>query len=73
MGLAERIEATWAGADRDAPQPTLTRFRALLDEHPGDVAALYAHACALDPGLRRYQWALQRYAAALTDDDRRHP
>ena len=27
-----------------------------------------------DPGLRRYQWALQRYAAALTDDDdRRHP
>ncbi|GAA3247819.1 tetratricopeptide repeat protein [Dactylosporangium siamense] len=166
MGLAERIEATWAEADRDAPEPTLTRFRALLDEHPDDVAALYAHACALDfaghpaeaapayerafaagltgaelkagllqygstlrnlgrldeatsalfdadrrfpgdaavtvylalallsadqsgeavrrlvdlaldriddPGLRRYQWALRRYAAALTDDDGQHP
>jgi tetratricopeptide (TPR) repeat protein len=72
--LAEALEAGWAAASRDDPEPTVSYFRDLLRRYPDEPRALLGYAGALDFAGREpeaapvYQQALE---AGLDGDDLR--
>lgn len=44
----ESVEAAWAAADPEKPEPTVAFFAELRDRHPDDARAVYEYASALD-------------------------
>jgi tetratricopeptide (TPR) repeat protein len=72
--LTDTIQRGWAAADAEAPDPTVSYFRDLLAQHPGDRYALLAYASALDFADREAEAAPayeQAFAAGLDGDDLR--
>jgi tetratricopeptide (TPR) repeat protein len=72
--LSDAIDRGWAAASRDDPGPTVSYFSDLARKHPGDAAALFAYAGALDFADREAEAAPvyeQAFAAGLDGDDLR--
>jgi tetratricopeptide (TPR) repeat protein len=72
--LSDAIEAGWAAASPDDPEPTVSYFRDLLRQHPADARALAEYAGALDFADREAEAAPvyeQAFAAGLAGDDLR--
>ena len=53
MDFEEEVNAGWAVAQREDPQPTVDHFAALLARHPEDARALFELARAFDSAGRR--------------------
>jgi len=73
--LSDAINAGWATARRDHPEPTVSYFRDLLGQHPGEAEALFGYASALDFASREAEAAPvyeQAFSAGLNGEDLRH-
>jgi len=71
---SDAIQAGWAAANPDDPEPTVGYFRDLLRKHPADARALAEYAGALDFADREAEAAPvyeQAFAAGLAGDDLR--
>jgi tetratricopeptide (TPR) repeat protein len=72
--VSDAIQAGWAAANPDDPEPTVGYFRDLLRQHPADARALAEYAGALDFADREAEAAPvyeKAFAAGLAGDDLR--
>ncbi len=72
--LSDAVARGWAQADPDNPEPTVSYFRDLLRQHPGDAGALFNYAGSLDFADQEQEAASAyelAFAAGLAGDELR--